>query len=141
MGRRFALVWTKGDWAEFAITCAFPTWSSNLFPCFGCFVERESLAEVEEGWLDEGMPRQAVTDEVYDAACRACEVRVSVADRAEHAALRAALFFDRRQQGSRGRALAYDLVVGCVQLFAGERLEPGAELPDTFSFDGLRFFS
>ena len=35
---RFALLYIKGDWAEYASSLGFPSWQSNLRPCYACNV-------------------------------------------------------------------------------------------------------
>ena len=36
MGIKAALLFLKGDWAEFAATFGFPSWGDLLRPCFCC---------------------------------------------------------------------------------------------------------
>ena len=139
MVRRLALVWQKGDWTEHAVTGGVPTWSSRLFPCFSCFAEKREMAVIGDDFED-ALPWSPVADEDYRNACDACEVRVLIPDRAAHARIKAALRFDRRKNGSHGRALKFDLRVGGTELKKGDRLEPSEELTDIFGFDAIRDF-
>ena len=45
------------------------------------------------------------TDADYEAACNRCEIWISIADADTHAALVRKLHFDKRDDGSHGRAL------------------------------------
>ena len=36
MGMRSACIYVKGDWAEYASTLGFPSWSDGLWPCVEC---------------------------------------------------------------------------------------------------------
>lgn len=124
----------RGDWAEFAHSLGLPTWRHNLYPCLWCQCERASMfsfGELEE----DDCPWQLNTHADYEAACRRCEITVVVRTEAERAAIASALFWDRRQYGSRGRALKR--AVPSHGLQAGDRLEPSAGLPDVAGFDDL----
>ena len=67
------------------------------------------------------------TDDDYEAAAARCEIRVAV-DNAGHKLLCRLLRYDKRQSGSRGRALTED--VPQYALRAGDRLEPSIGMPD-----------
>jgi hypothetical protein len=43
MKLRACLLQIKGDWAEFAHSLGFPTWSSNMFPCIFCNCTRDNM--------------------------------------------------------------------------------------------------
>ena len=139
MKYRFALIWSKGDWAEFASTFGFPTWSHALFPCFACFVEQPQLKDVPDD-LEDGLPWEPVSQEHYDDACTAAEIVAVIPDRDTHARVRANLFFDRRRAGSHGRALQSDVACGDLLLRNGDRIEPSEYLSDVFSFDFIKHF-
>ena len=139
MQHRFAVVWLKSDWGEIGHTLGFTTWSSKLWPCYCCNVEKDELHNVEESFAAQ-LPWALLTQQDYEDACAACEVDVVVPDRATHAKLRASLFFDRRAAGSRGRALSVDVQVGDIVLKAGDRLEASHLLDNTFAFDLIKQF-
>ena len=136
---KFALVWLKADWGEFAGSIGFQTWSSNLWPCYCCHAERDSMRVVLPEYAT-SLPWAPVSQQDYDEACAACQLDVTVPDRETHAAIRAALFFDRRKRGARGRALLADVQCGDVLLKAGDRLEVSPLLDSTFAFDAIRTF-
>ena len=139
MPYRFALVWFKADWAEFATSLGFTTWASRLYPCYMCHCDRDELTTVEPEHAA-SLPWSRNTGADYEAACRACEITVVIPDRDTHARIAAALEFDRRNKGARGRALQVPVEWGNVALRVGDRLEPSRDLESTFEFDSLRVF-
>lgn len=139
MGYKFALIWLKADWGEFANSIGFHSWSSKHWPCYCCCAEQASIRSVEPSFSSE-LPWAPITQEDYNASCTACEIDVVVPNRETHAAIRAALYFDRRRNGSRGRALQRDVEVGGVWLRSGDRLEVSPYLDNTFAFDAVRSF-
>ena len=94
----------KGDWQEFCSTFAFANWATIASPCFSCWATKldylldQALKFRETAWPD-------FTMEDYLLACESCEVSVTVTSLAVLRAIRAALFYDKRQTGARGRAL------------------------------------
>ena len=68
----------------------------------------------------------------YDEACAACEHH-RVLTREQWASVKAALYYDRRDAGSRGRALMYDLPD--LELQRGDRLEPPQGLVGVGDFE------
>ena len=79
-------------------------------------------------------PHQLVSPGDYEAAASSAEIKVVVGP-ALHSQIKAALHFDRRPDGARGRALKTDIVA--AGLCKGDRLEPSRELPDVFRFEEL----
>ena len=140
MQHRFALIWSKADWLEIAVSFGFPTWSSARFPCFGCNAEHSEMAIVHPASVDDGLPWMPLSQADYNSAAGRCQIDVVVPDRATLARLRAALRFDRSRDGARGRALVVDVVVGDVRLLVGDRLEPSTFLRDTFAIDRVDDF-
>jgi len=133
---RGALVLLKGDWAEFCLTLGFPTWGSAEHPCLFCRCSQESLYSLTN-FAPGNFPHAPKTDLDCDLAAQAAEVRV-ILDPALHAEILAVLFWDKRKQGSHGRALRR--AVPQAQLLKGDRLEPSADLPDVALFDTLSVF-
>ena len=84
-----------------------------------------------------GFPFPLKTDESLDAASRAAEVWVAL-DESGHRAVLAALRYDKRRQGARGRSLIAPLPAYGLRL--GDRLEPHSMLRGVADFDQLAVF-
>ena len=69
-------------------------------------------------------------DDDYFASCDRCEIQVSIATHQNILDLEAILRYDRRDQGSKGRALTREININGASLKIGDRLEPSYELPD-----------
>lgn len=83
------------------------------------------------------VPWHVNTDEHFESACRQAEIWVLLTQQ-QHAMVLAALRYDKRPQGSQGRALAYDIPE--VGLQANDRLELCDTLQDVAAFDGIAAF-
>lgn len=134
MGARAALVHIKGDWAEFAHTFGFMTWSHKDHPCLFCMCCRASLYNTA-GLSPLGMPSPLVSHAAYDSACSACEVWVTVRTPAQHSTIAGSLLFDKRSNAM-GRALQRDLPE--LGLLRQDRLEPHAGLWDIGAFERIQ---
>lgn len=131
---RGAVAQVKGDWAEYAHSLGFPTWRHADYPCLWCRCERDSLYAWED--MEPGESPWALTAAGdYDAACARCERHVLIATVQLRDSVAAALFYDKRTNGSRGRALQRD--VPELALRAGDRLEPSIGCPDIGAFEDL----
>ena len=64
--------------------------------------------------------------------------QIRVLSREQHAAVKAALWYDKRLDGNHGRALLVD--VPFCDLLANDRLEPSRELMDVAAFDQINEF-
>ena len=137
-GKRLSLVGAvcqvKGDWAEFSHTLGFPTWRSAENPCLFCRCDRDTLYSWD-GTSPDSLPWDLIGEEDYERACRRCEVHVVVQSAAERDQIAAALYYDKRIQGSHGRALKK--AFPSFRLQAGDRLEPSSGLPDVAGFESL----
>ena len=128
-----ALVYIKGDWAEYCNTFAFPTWSDLMAPCLFCRCTRANMlndvamSPVESAW-------PAFSPEDYESACAACEVLVTLTEETR-ALISKALHYDKRRDGGRGRCLRY--AIPSLGLRAQDRLEPSDQLRDVGAFDQL----
>ena len=71
----------------------------------------------------------------YNEACHSAEVLFTVAEISVLRSIRSSLFYDRRERGSHGRALRFDVRGTC--LVAGDRLEPSPQFPDVARIDKL----
>ena len=128
-----AVVHIKGDWAEFCNTLGFPTWQSKQRPCLMCNAEQARLYE-HEGASPTGLPWHTNTPSDYDQACRRCEIKVTIETVANRNVIAAALHYDKRKDGCRGRALRRDV----AGLLAGDRLEPSDTIMDVADFESLQ---
>jgi hypothetical protein len=131
-----AVLWVAGDWSEYAHTLGFPGWNDGLRPCFECNADIASMLELAPAVTPERMPWRLNTEGDYFAACARCERWVTL-DAPTHRAVVRLLMYDKRDDGSHGRALISP-GVPTLGLRAGDRLEPHEGLLDIGSaFDSL----
>ena len=127
-----ALVFIKGDWAEYSNTFGLASWASKLYPCFNCWCVLSNMFRYQNVSLCE-LPWPEATDNDYDQACRACERWVILETLQMWRRVRANLVYDRTKRGSHGRALTCNIEP--LQLLKGDRLEPCATMQDVALFD------
>ena len=132
-----AVVKLKGDWAEFCERFGFPNWNSGMRPCFCCNGFGPELFS-PIGVNVSSCPWRLNSDSDYDEACKACEVWVTVSSSESHASISAALHWDKRKDGARGRSLRVDMPA--LGLRKDDRLEPHSGLADVAKFDGITEF-
>ena len=132
-----AVIKLKGDWAEFCERFGFPTWSSGMRPCFCCNGFGPELYS-PIGVNLYSCPWRLNTEIDYDRACSACEIWVTVSSNADRECIRAALRWDKRKGGARGRSLRDDLA--SFSLRKDDRLEPHPGLVDVAQFDQISEF-
>lgn len=126
-----ALLFLKGDWMEFASTFGFPNWQDGIRPCMICNMFGDRFYDLLSATLDrfcDGF--QMNDDDDYFAACDRCEIKVHITMQRNILDLERILRYDRRDKGSRGRALTRDININGASLRIGDRLEPSYELPD-----------
>jgi hypothetical protein len=133
LSAKSALIHIKGDWAEFANSFGFLTWSHVYHPCLFCWTSRDDMYKTE-GLSPLATPSPLVTQHQYDAACTACEIWVTVNNKEQHGILIGSLRFDKRKTGH-GRTLQRDLPM--FGLLSGDRLEPHPGLLDVGSFEAV----
>ena len=131
-----AITAIKGDWLEYCTSLGSPTWQSRLHPCLYCHAKQSTL-DADSSLSPINFPWPTKGHDDYEAACHRCELPRSL-DRQQHAEVLAALRYDKRPQGSRGRALSCN--VPSCELLMGDRLEPSDELPNVGDFDSIRIF-
>jgi len=125
----------KGDWAELCERIGFFGPTSNLRGCICCTAPKDLFFELE-GLTSSSYPEfwNPHTHLDWEEACGRCEQWVWLcAD--DHAVVVAVLFYDRRNDGNRGRRLA--TAIPHLGLRAGDRLEPSDTLADVGMFDDL----
>lgn len=126
-----AVVMVKGDWAEFALSLGFPTWAHATHPCPFCTC-RKSQMFVSDNLSPISFPFPLKTHEGYLEACRAAEHWVLVTEQNRDVLL-LILRYDKRDDGSRGRALIQDYPA--LKLEKGDRLEPSKGLSNVANFE------
>jgi hypothetical protein len=133
----YALIWIKGDWAEYAHTLGFPAWNSALRCCLFCNCTLEDMYKC----LTAGPARclhRLNDDDDYFTGCSRCEVDITIPDHTHHSSICRLLWYDKRDQGSRGLAIKDDYPQ--CGLIAGDRLDPTPSLPNIDDVFRLRDF-
>jgi hypothetical protein len=131
---RGAVVQIKGDWAEYAHSLGFPTWRHTDYPCLWCRCDRETLYDWDDMVPGE-LPWMPNSADDYSDACSRAERHVVIRTAALRDRIASLLFYDKRVQGSHGRALRANLPH--LGLLAGDRLEPSTGCPDVGAFEQL----
>ena len=131
MRTRWACLYIKGDWAEYAGSLGLAAWNDALRPCYECL----AFGAAQYIALGNTMAslRWDINDEGdYDRACRRCEIIVDITTDTDKAMISERLRPDKRDGGARGLALATappPLTCGAT-LHADDRLEPSEHLLD-----------
>lgn len=136
MVRKAAVVFLKGDWAEYAQTLGLPNWQDSMRPCFGCNVSPSQMYSIR-GLSPVTSPWRDNLEQDYFESCSRCERFVTITA-ANHKRLLEVLAYDRRRGGGHGRCLTAD--VPEMGLAKGDRLEPSEQMPDPGQFDGASQF-
>ena len=126
----------KGDWMEFTTAFGLPPWNSGMRPCPFCNCDQENMFEVEQMNARQ-WPFHLNTAEDYFRACQRCEVVVAASEQDRDTLLHL-LFYDKRDQGGRGRCLRHPYPK--LGLDAGDRLEPSDALWDVGQLESLTAF-
>lgn len=121
----------KGDWAEYAHSLGFPTHADTQAPCPMCCCNRGNMYSTR-GYGPAGLEHRNSSLQRYETACLRCEIQVVVQPEDYHR-IRAALVYDVRPHGQRGRALSADFPKYGLQ--KNDRLEPIPTRPDPGAFD------
>ena len=133
-----AMVYFKGDWAEYCERLGFPTSAHNLRPCFQCSTPPgEAMYDPVNASLG-GSPAWHLNDDAdFQRAMEECEIDV-VLTRELRDKIAASLRFDKRQNGSHGRALRIDIPE--ANLKANDRLDPSPALQNVMVFEAISSF-
>jgi hypothetical protein len=126
MPYKAAVIYLKGDWCEFSTTLGFPSWNDGLRPCYECACCGPEMY-CAYGHTIEALSWPLNGDQDYELACRRCEVTVTL-NAADREFVCERLKYDKRQAGSRGRALTQS--IPHLGLEADDRLEPSDTLAD-----------
>ena len=128
MGTRAIVIYIKGDWAEYSNTLGLPAWTDSLRPCFQCVACGPEM-HVPHGNSPVGLRWACNREEDYGQACARCEIQVPLTHANRDAIIEdGGLRYDKRADGSKGRALSRDLPA--LGLRANDRLEPSRWLVD-----------
>jgi hypothetical protein len=124
----------KGDWAEFAHSLGFPTWSHKTWPCIFCYAQLTQLNTIQ-GFSPMEFPFALFDQAQYNHACAACEIVAIITTEAMQKLIVSKLVYDKRKktEASHGRALVSD--VPALGLLSGDRLEPSPTLLDIGSLE------
>ena len=127
LGFRAACIWIKGDWSVYAGTLGLPSWADALRPCFKCSGCGSDLFQ-HGGNSMAGLRWRVNGPDDYFDNCRHCTRHVTFNREGLRTRVVASLRYDKRKQGSHGRALQE--AFSDLGLDAGDRLEPSAQLAD-----------
>ena len=103
-----------------------PSWQDYLRPCFACAGSGPDLY-LSAGNSILGLRWPGTSPNDYEAACARCELHIALNDETRALVLHH-LRYDKRDQGSHGRALRSD--IPSLGVLANDRLEPCPALPD-----------
>ena len=137
LAARFLLVQLKGDWVELTKSLGFPSFGSIYGACLWCSTLKDGMHDYDDMSVDND-PWDGPED--YHAACRTCEIVVLIESERQRQLVfvEGGLEYDKRERGSRGRALQHDvpeLVGRCGRaLRAGDKLSPSLALLDVGRF-------
>ena len=129
MPMRCAIVFVKGDWAEYSSTLGLPTWQDALRPCWGCRAFGLGMYLAMGHGVD-GLSWGVNGELEYEEACRRCEIIVVLDTAAKRDELARCVRYDKRDGGSKGRALTINMPHFVPPLLEGDRIEPCPALPD-----------
>lgn len=129
---KFAVIYVKGDWAEFSHTLGYASWNDGVRPCFACTAHGPDM-HIVSGNSPEGLRWHTDGPGDVDKACTACEIRVHVNTVGMRDRIAGKLRYDKRPGGALGRALCVDLPE--YGLHTDDRLEPSRTLADVGTFD------
>lgn len=110
----------QGDWAEYAHSLGFPTCTDSRAPCPLCCCTQANLHSVHI-YSAFGPEHAEATLDMYEQSCTSAEMKVTI-PASDLARVKAALVYDVRKGGQRGRSLA--VAVPSLGPPKGGRLEP-----------------
>ena len=134
LGFKLCCLFFKNDLMENVTTYGFPSWATLEDPCLLCHCTRGNMYSVR-GLSLVSLPWAEKSFAEYKAACASCERWVTMLDDEIYRRVRAALEYDKREQGNRGRCLLVDIPE--LSLRKGDRLEPHLGMLDVSEFDRM----
>jgi hypothetical protein len=132
LGFKAVCLFVKGDWMEYIQTLGLPSWATLNSPCPLCVTDNEHLFTLC-GFSALSMPSPKKSLGHFLAGCTACERVVLVSSIPLQRRITAALEYDKRDKGNKGRALVSPIPE--LSLEIGDRLEPGPLLDDVAAFE------
>lgn len=132
---REALVHIKNDMMELVTSFGFASWASAAAPCIFGHAGLDNLYNFA-GFRPTSSPFALKAQQDTEAAATGCEHWVWVTPELFAESL-PCMFYVKRADGARGRALRFTVPSGTVT--ANERLEPNRLLPDVADFERQRF--
>ena len=130
---RAILLYVKSDWAELSSTVGFPSWNDGVRPCPCCNASGDRLYD-HEGSSATAFPHRENKEGEYAESCARCEIIKDMAREERMEVLqRGDLAYDRKTDGSRGRALGRN--IDEWELAKNDRIEPSVDLPDPGQFE------
>ena len=138
MQYRGAVLFLKGDWAEFATTVGLPMWSDAMRPCFKCNTDVEGM-HLTNDISPISCPWTLNAPGDYARECARCEVVVAIVNALVRDRISVALKYDARQHSpGRGRCLVAAFPELGLQI--GDRLTEHNGLGDVANFEKLVTF-
>ena len=131
VGFKCVLLYFKGDWSEYCSTLSVPTWKSDEHGCLFCDASKADYYKVD-GFNPGSFPHVRQTSESWEAACRACEIRIWLNTKEELIDVASSLFYCPKR---RGRIVGDNYPLLGLQY--GDRLEPFEGLEDHALFESL----
>ena len=95
---RVALMFIKGDWAEYASTMGFPTWHDSVRPCFGCNASLANLYPTKIHRAIHDREWRENEDDDYFTACDRCEVELEITDQPMYDQLKRIMRYDKKKE-------------------------------------------
>jgi hypothetical protein len=129
MPQRGAICPIKGYRAEYARTFGVP--------CFACAKGAVQIY-ISAGNSKSGLRWPGTSPNDYEAACARCELHIALNDETRALVLHH-LRYDKRDQGSHGRALRSD--IPSLGLLANDRIEPCPALPDVSKLENMEMLA
>ena len=126
LGWRSMILFCRCDMMEHSTSFGFPGHGSHTAPCPGCFCTIDDMYSIV-GVSPVRLPWRLKTLDAYLESCAACE-HICVVTPEQRRHIRMLLRYDKRDTGSRGRALRVGIPE--LGLRAGDRLEPQPTMPD-----------
>lgn len=123
LGFRCVPLYIKGDWAEFAHSFGFRTWTHHQHPCFSCCATGGPDGNIAtfEGTSAVGVHWPLKTSASYEQACNSAEHSIHIESQLDLQRLLGALTYQKTKDLG-GRVLTTDM----FNLKRGDRLEPSA---------------
>ena len=132
-----AVVFIKGDWAEYGNTMGFPTWNNRQRPCYCCNASPGNMQNML-GISASNLLNRSNEEQDYFNDCERCEIRIVLRNQDDHKLVQSELFYDKGNKLSPGRVLKNG--IPSLGLKKGDRLELCERLQNLDNFDVIGRF-